>query len=315
MPLFDTMTNFLKGPVGNNLDNDPEDVRNTKASLNELGYFDEEIENDFITRTLDTNIKSFQKDNDLKVDGKLYPNGETENSILQNLASSQLLPVAASTYSSQAETRSPAIASFGQVAENVDATGRMIRDQVTSTQTDLPYTPIPSEYPQTSIPEEEPPLASKTEDQKNSNNSEPDQRENASPIDGQYCIDLYHRHKNLQDRISDINEEIYEIDRNIAYAEQDISALKKEYLAEAAKFNSLPTPRKRMKIGLGDFVDVISGADKQDRLAKIQGDIDHQESMIKGYEQRKERLRRESDKTYKELLKVEEERRLNCPDE
>ncbi len=127
------------------------DIRNTKASLNELGYFDEEIDNDFIIRTLDTNIKSFQKDNDLKVDGKLYPNGETENSIIQNLASSQLLPVAASTYSSQAETRSPAIASFGQVAENVDATGRMIQDQTASTQS-----LIQAEEPQQSeMPEEQ----------------------------------------------------------------------------------------------------------------------------------------------------------------
>ena len=63
------------------MDNDPDDVRNTKRHLNRTGHFDDEVENDFITRELDEGIKDFQKDNDLRVDGVLNPGEETERSL------------------------------------------------------------------------------------------------------------------------------------------------------------------------------------------------------------------------------------------
>ena len=81
MGLFGALSNFLTGAVGNNLDNDPQDIRDTKRRLNRLGFFDDEVENDFITRELDNGIKGFQRDNDLRVDGKLLPGGETEREI------------------------------------------------------------------------------------------------------------------------------------------------------------------------------------------------------------------------------------------
>ena len=56
MGFFD---NFLEGSVGNNLDNNPLDVRKTKQNLNSLSFFDEDTENDFITRELDTGIKAY----------------------------------------------------------------------------------------------------------------------------------------------------------------------------------------------------------------------------------------------------------------
>ncbi len=81
MGFFGAISNFLNGPVGNNLANEPQDVRNTKKNLSNLGYFDDETENDFITRALDTGIKGFQRDNGLRIDGKLLPGGETEREI------------------------------------------------------------------------------------------------------------------------------------------------------------------------------------------------------------------------------------------
>ena len=85
MGFFDGFTDFLKGSVGNNMDNDPADVRNTKRNLNNFGFFDDEVENDFITRKLDTSIKEFQQDNDLRVDGRLFPSGETERELFSTL--------------------------------------------------------------------------------------------------------------------------------------------------------------------------------------------------------------------------------------
>ena len=83
MPFFESLTDFLTGSVGNNLDNAPEDVSTTKTNLNALGYFDDDTDNGYITRELDTGIKNFQKDNDLKVDGVLRPGGETERAIYE----------------------------------------------------------------------------------------------------------------------------------------------------------------------------------------------------------------------------------------
>lgn len=85
MAFFEALSGFLKQPVGNNLDNAPEDVKNTKRRLNTLGYFEDDTENDFITRDLDDGIKRFQDDNDLRIDGKLLPGGETERTIQKNI--------------------------------------------------------------------------------------------------------------------------------------------------------------------------------------------------------------------------------------
>lgn len=80
MALFD----FLSGSVGNNQDNKEEDVQKTKRHLGKAGYFDmnqddsDNFDNPVLTRKLDTGIKGFQRDNDLKVDGVLKPRGETE---------------------------------------------------------------------------------------------------------------------------------------------------------------------------------------------------------------------------------------------
>ncbi len=85
MGLFEAFADFLSGSVGNNLDNEPEDVRNTKKNLKNLGFFDDETDNEFITKELDSGIKSFQKEKNLKIDGRLFPGGETEREIFKTL--------------------------------------------------------------------------------------------------------------------------------------------------------------------------------------------------------------------------------------
>ena len=85
MGLFGAIGSFLSGTVGDGLENDPADVRNAKRGLSALGFFDGETENDFITRELDSSIRGFQRDNDLRVDGILLPGGETETSIMRDM--------------------------------------------------------------------------------------------------------------------------------------------------------------------------------------------------------------------------------------
>ncbi len=87
MSFFKVFADFLKGPVGNNLDNDPEDVRTTKKNLRAAGYFDyeDEAENGYITRELDRAIRTFQREKEIREDGRLYPAGETERTIFQTL--------------------------------------------------------------------------------------------------------------------------------------------------------------------------------------------------------------------------------------
>ncbi len=85
MGIFDTFSDFLKGPVGNGLANDPADVRNAKRNMRSLGHFNDETENDFITREMDSGIRNFQREKSLHVDGIMFPGGETERTIFQTL--------------------------------------------------------------------------------------------------------------------------------------------------------------------------------------------------------------------------------------
>jgi len=75
----------IQFPVGNQRDNNPDDVRSVRKALEDYGSIlpnDYEREPDgkplgLITRRLDQGIKDFQKDNNLRIDGFLAPQGET----------------------------------------------------------------------------------------------------------------------------------------------------------------------------------------------------------------------------------------------
>lgn len=94
------LTKLIMKPVGNNVENKEEDVRAVRDSFEELDVFkDEEKERDYqgntlgiITRGLDTKIKDFQQDNDLRVDGLINPKGETEKVLSKRLRDKRLSP-------------------------------------------------------------------------------------------------------------------------------------------------------------------------------------------------------------------------------
>ena len=85
MAFLSAFANFLTGPVGNGLQNTPQNIRTTKRNLKRSGFFDDETENDFITANMEKSIRRFQQARDLKEDGKLFPGGETERELFRTL--------------------------------------------------------------------------------------------------------------------------------------------------------------------------------------------------------------------------------------
>jgi len=83
--LSSIITKLITEPVGNNLTNRQEDVRRVKRAFSSMKRFEEPEENGYMTRELDTSIRSFQRDLGLREDGLLYPGGETETTIKRAL--------------------------------------------------------------------------------------------------------------------------------------------------------------------------------------------------------------------------------------
>ena len=71
----------IKNSVGNFVANDPDDVVTIKGALNKIGIRDTPIYNGIIEQETDSAIQEFQKKRSLKVDGVLYPKGETETAL------------------------------------------------------------------------------------------------------------------------------------------------------------------------------------------------------------------------------------------
>jgi len=80
----------LKRSVAPNVSVDPMDIVNTKMALNQLGYYErpkEDVFGDWSNRGVFQGIRSFQKDNGLKVDGYMNSGGPTEQAINNRLSS------------------------------------------------------------------------------------------------------------------------------------------------------------------------------------------------------------------------------------
>lgn len=78
---------LIFNPVGNQLVSRTDDVLNVKNALSMLGFFHEDEPHGIITRELDSSIKNFQREKGLKIDGLMYPGGETETALSQAILS------------------------------------------------------------------------------------------------------------------------------------------------------------------------------------------------------------------------------------
>lgn len=76
---------LIKKPVGNNLNNDPKDVEVLKRNFAAEGSYNRPVDNGYIDRDLNDAIFQYQKDNKLKVDGRVNPGGETEATLVGSL--------------------------------------------------------------------------------------------------------------------------------------------------------------------------------------------------------------------------------------
>ncbi|CAA7614955.1 peptidoglycan-binding protein [Magnetospirillum sp. UT-4] len=82
----------LKSPIGTNYRIEPNDLMNTKLALNQLGYYDIPPHrgiDDWTDDAMFDGIKRFQKDNGLKVDGFMRPEGPTEQKVNIRLAANE----------------------------------------------------------------------------------------------------------------------------------------------------------------------------------------------------------------------------------
>ncbi len=79
--LFSGIKSIFSGGVGNDEDNNENDVIKARDSLAKAGYEAGEKGLGILDKTLDTATKAFQKDNGLKVDGVMKPGGETETTL------------------------------------------------------------------------------------------------------------------------------------------------------------------------------------------------------------------------------------------
>lgn len=120
----------LSGRVGNNLENQENEVLAVKSLLHRAGYFDLNAAPEphgYMTRNMDGAIRAYQGANGLRVDGILNPGGETE-SALRKIASGgaeDKIPI---------PRRKPS---------RLDATGRMIREDQPKTYKYLDRVPKP----------------------------------------------------------------------------------------------------------------------------------------------------------------------------
>ncbi len=72
---------IFSGGVGNDEDNNEQDVKTAHDNLNKAGYEAGDKSSGILDRDLDIATKSFQRDNGLKIDGIIRPNGETEQAL------------------------------------------------------------------------------------------------------------------------------------------------------------------------------------------------------------------------------------------
>ncbi len=79
--LYSGLSSRLSGGVGNDEDNNEQDVKTARENLNKAGYEAGDNGSGILDRDLDTATKSFQRDNGLKIDGIIRPNGETEQAL------------------------------------------------------------------------------------------------------------------------------------------------------------------------------------------------------------------------------------------
>jgi hypothetical protein len=81
----DNVFRVFHNAIGNKRHNDYDDVSNAKHKFKRLGYYKDAVKNGYIDESLIKSITSYQRDNDLNIDGYMMPGGETETHMYGDL--------------------------------------------------------------------------------------------------------------------------------------------------------------------------------------------------------------------------------------
>lgn len=124
MPISNDIAALLRAPVGNNLENHPDDLRAAKALLASEGRYKHPVdENKYIDRELDEGITGFQRDHKLKVDGVMHPGGETETMLVSKRLGLPDVVRKEDSKTGYQQTNAMAIPLFGALALGMGLTG------------------------------------------------------------------------------------------------------------------------------------------------------------------------------------------------
>lgn len=82
MSKFSELFKVFEKSIGQNLENDPNDITNIKNKLASLGRYQDDHKSGYIDAELDNSIRSYQRDRHLKSDGVVNPGGETEATLI-----------------------------------------------------------------------------------------------------------------------------------------------------------------------------------------------------------------------------------------
>ena len=72
----------INSSVGNNMKSKSDDVLLVRRTLAALGYQEPNTNYEYIDSRLDQNIREFQRQNGLRIDGLIRPSGETEAALM-----------------------------------------------------------------------------------------------------------------------------------------------------------------------------------------------------------------------------------------
>jgi peptidoglycan hydrolase-like protein with peptidoglycan-binding domain len=82
----------LKTTIGKGYATDEQDVKNTRKKFNALGFDAGHEDFGYSDQKLEHSIRQFQRAQDLKEDGIMYPNGETEKMLTKTLVEKENAP-------------------------------------------------------------------------------------------------------------------------------------------------------------------------------------------------------------------------------
>ncbi len=281
----------LSGNVGNMQSNRSNDVTQVQQSLSRLKLLPESKlynPSGIIDRETDLAIKVFQEKNDLRIDGKLFPNGETQNKLNAILLSED----------------------SGDDSETPEAPAPDNEE------------PPPAEPPKDNDPDEPPIPPRKPEPPKNDDpdngdgDKEPDKEppQDNDPKDNEYCTSVYQSLRDVQKEMVNLAGDRSEVESEIADKEQEIENLNKDI--SNIGILDLIDPRKSKGIfgGPGVAAEIVITGRKVQKKAEIEKQISRLETEISQLENKIKWLDTQLAEAHKEQNDLAEELSLNCPD-